>query len=59
MQPERVDLTPIFPLGCMAVYSCQHVVSKTGNDFLFVILTFLSGASPDAWVGSFPMDLPE
>lgn len=51
--------TPIFPLGCIPVYSCEHMVSKIGNDFLFVMFTFLWGASPDSWVDSFPIELPE
>lgn len=51
--------TPIFPLSCIPVYSCEHMVSAIGNDFFFVIFTFLSEASPDSWVDSFPIELPE
>lgn len=51
--------TPIFPLSCIPVYSCEHTVSEIGNDFLFVTFTFLSRASPDSWVDSFPIELPE
>ena len=55
----RCGETPAFPLGCIPVYSCERMVSKTGNDFLFVMFTFLSEASLDSWVDSFPIELPK
>lgn len=55
----RCGETPTFPVCCIPVYSCEHMISKIGNDFLFVTFTFLSGASPDSWVDSFPIELPE
>ena len=49
------------PLSRWAVFLFipERMVSPIGNDSLFVMFTFLSEASPDSWVDSFSIELPE